>query len=1183
MQKKLPYKIMLDRYSQKDLAKTTLKVGSIVIATIDETDTVYPQKEICKVVSIKNDILELVNLFEKDECYSVNKDKVIIPTELEPKLIWDRVALGNAQNEKDPKTWYKEFKWLLSDWKFVPGGRIMSMLGSKYQDNLTAFNCFVIDSPKDSRQGAIESLNIMTEILARGGGVGINLSTLRPRNSIVRGVNGTSSGAVSWGKGYSYYAGLIEQGGTRRGAILEGLEVWHPDIIEFITVKKNKGEMLNANLSVFITDEFMAALECGNDWSLEFPDTSHEKYNAEWDGSLRTWKSKGYPVVLYKTLPAQDLWNLIMESNWESAEPGVIFIDRMNRLSNSYYFEKIISTNPCLTGDTLVSTDEGLYRMKDLYDTQKSLKVTVDKRLSSCSITESSSVIKNGYKEVFKLITKEGLELRLTKDHKVLTKRGWVESKDLIKDDQIYVQNTDSYFGTSGSYEMGLCLGWLIGDGNFKEQSVDLKFCGKKTELSKYFIEAIEYLQSSVENNFIKPHTRLLMSGRDTIIGSRFLYKYFNRYGINCTRNKKVVPNILFRGTKECQSGFIKALFSADGHVESASNSRNAVVLTSVDKKLLQDVQRLLLNFGIYGIIYNGRSKERLAFLPNGKGGKSLYSCNEVYDIRISGEGIKKFYDNIGFLQSDKNERLHNIVKSYSRGPYTKSQYCTFIELIPDGEEDVYDIMVPGVNAFNANGIVVHNCGELPLPAWGVCNLGHVNLSIIELDSTQEWGINWQHLRKVINLGVRFLDNVINITHYFFEQNEFVQKSTRRIGMGTMGLAELLIKLRIRYGSEDCLQFIDALYSFIRDTAYDASVALSVEKGPFLQFDEKKYLNGEFIKTLPESLRNAIAGAGIRNVSILTQAPTGSTGTMCGTSTGIEPFYDWVYTRKGRLGTEIQYSRVIEEYQKKNSIKELDLNNLPNEFVTAKELNPEEHLLVMARIQQYTDNSISKTVNCPTEWTKEQVNQLYKMAYELGCKGLTIYRDKSRDTQILSSIEKPTAPQKLSWGETMKKPKDTIYRLIKFNTGCGRIKLMIGTSKSLNNRVIDIYAIVNSEGGCQLNIQGEAIAISKYLRLGGSVEQLLENSIKAGNCSSYQYKRGKGAKNLYGKSCFNGVVKAIVDFQNGTLPDSVDIEGPAYEGISKKKNDGDCPGCGEDLITESGCLICKNCGYSKCE
>lgn len=842
--KKLPYKIMLDRYSDKDLSKKTLNTGTIIVATVDESDPIYPQKEICKVISIGVDnTIKMVNLFDSEDTYELHIDKVSVPKELVPDNIWSRVALGNAKNEKDKNKWYDEFFWALSDWRFVPGGRIMAMLGSDNQANLTAFNCFVIPCPHDSRGGAIQALDRMIEIMARGGGVGINLSTLRPRNAIVRGVSGTSSGAVSWGGGYSYYTGLVEQGGSRRGALLEGLAVWHPDIEEFIDVKKTPGQMTNANLSVLLTEDFMNAVYTNSDWVLQFPETSHSAYNTEWDGNLSKWKQNGYPVNDYKTVPAKYLWDKIIQSNWASAEPGVIWIERYNNLSNSWYIQEVVCTNPC---------------------------------------------------------------------------------------------------------------------------------------------------------------------------------------------------------------------------------------------------------------------------------------------------------------------------------------------------------------------------GEQGLPPWGVCNLGHVNLSRVPLDPTQEWGIDWSYLNRITRDGVRFLDNVIDITPYFYEENEKVQKDTRRIGMGTMGFAELLIKLGIRYGSEKSLNFVDALYAFIRDTAYDESVELAKEKGAFPLFDAEKFLQGGFVKQLPDPLKAKIKKYGIRNVALLTQAPTGSTGTMCDTSTGIEPFYDWIYVRSGRLGKEVQFVRVVAEYLKDNgiSVNPEDMSSLvlPDYFVSAKKLTPEEHITVMARIQRYTDSSISKTVNCPADFTVEDVDKLYQMAYALGCKGLTIYRDNSRDTQVLESLEKKAAPmKKLEWGQVMKVPQDTIYREVKFKTGCGKIRLHIGTSASHGNRVIHIYTIVSSAGGCQMNIQGEAIAISKFLRAGGRIETLLEDSQEAGICPSYQFKRGQGQIDLYGRSCFNGLARAIVDFQNGTLPEYVEVQGPPYEGviegndavpevaISKKEVPkvsllaDDCPSCGKKMVKETGCWQCKNCGFSKCE
>ena len=166
---------------------------------------------------------------------------------------------------------------------------------------------------------------------------------------------------------------------------------------------------------------------------------------------------------------------------------------------------------------------------------------------------------------------------------------------------------------------------------------------------------------------------------------------------------------------------------------------------------------------------------------------------------------------------------------------------ATFTELVPDGEEMVYDLNVPGLHAFVANGLVVHNCGEQPLPGWGVCNLGHINLSRFAKGPIGKAEVDWEELRRAVRLGVRFLDNVIDITPYFFEENERVQKAERRIGMGTLGLGEMLIRLGLRYGDDECVAFIDKLYEFIATEAYLASVDLAKEKGAFPKFDAEKY------------------------------------------------------------------------------------------------------------------------------------------------------------------------------------------------------------------------------------------------------------------------------------------------------------------------------------------------------
>ena len=251
-----------------------------------------------------------------------------------------------------------------------------------------------------------------------------------------------------------------------------------------------------------------------------------------------------------------------------------------------------------------------------------------------------------------------------------------------------------------------------------------------------------------------------------------------------------------------------------------------------------------------------------------------------------------------------------------------------------------------------------------------------------------------------MHTSVRFLDNVIDTTPHVLDEIREWQASERRIGLGTMGLGEMLLTLKLRYGSPESLEFVDELYKFIAVEAYRASVHLAMEKGPFPRFDRDAFLASGFMKNMPEEIRRMVWKHGIRNVALLTQAPTGSIGTMVGTSTGIEPFYSWEYFRKGRFGKFREEVAPVKEWRRQNPGA-----SLPEYFVTAMDLTPEEHIAVQAAVQRWVDASISKTVNAPSWFSVEDTKKAYEQAYELGCKGLTVYRDGSRKEQVLSIEE----------------------------------------------------------------------------------------------------------------------------------------------------------------------------------
>ncbi|MBM6617317.1 vitamin B12-dependent ribonucleotide reductase [Bacillus sp. RD4P76] len=308
--------------------------------------------------------------------------------------------------------------------------------------------------------------------------------------------------------------------------------------------------------------------------------------------------------------------------------------------------------------------------------------------------------------------------------------------------------------------------------------------------------------------------------------------------------------------------------------------------------------------------------------------------------------------------------------------------------------------------AYGQKVVATNPCGEQPLAPYSVCNLAAVNLA--EMANKETKTVNFEKLKQTVEVGVRMQDNVIDATPYFLEANKKQALGERRVGLGVMGLHDLLIYCETEYGSEEGNKLVDEVFETIATTAYRASVELAKEKGsfPFLTGDKEAELRQAFTETgfmqkMPEDIRNDIKEYGIRNSHLLTVAPTGSTGTMVGVSTGLEPYFSFSYFRSGRLGKFIEVKAdIVQEYLDKHP--EADSNNLPKWFISAMELSPEAHADTQCIIQRWIDSSISKTVNAPKGYTVEQVEKVYERLYNGGAKGGTVYVDGSRDAQVLT-------------------------------------------------------------------------------------------------------------------------------------------------------------------------------------
>ncbi|MBI5449300.1 adenosylcobalamin-dependent ribonucleoside-diphosphate reductase [Candidatus Gottesmanbacteria bacterium] len=792
------------------------------------------------------------------------------PVEKTPEEMWKRVSHAIAQMEPKAKRalWEEKFYDAMQNFVFVPGGRILSGAGTGYK--VTFYNCFVIPSPHDSRGGILKTLTQMVEIMSRGGGVGINLSSLRPRGARVKKVNGFSSGPCNWAELFSVATrDIIQQGGSRRGALMLMLWDWHPDVEEFITVKQNLSRINGANLSVCVSDAFMDAVKRDADWDLVFPDTADPDYDTKWDGYLPNWIALGKKPIVKKTIKARALWDLIATAAWRSAEPGVVFMERYNKWFNNNYYEYVNCVNPC---------------------------------------------------------------------------------------------------------------------------------------------------------------------------------------------------------------------------------------------------------------------------------------------------------------------------------------------------------------------------GEEGLPNYGVCNLCSINLAALVNEKGE---MDYERLAEMARVGVRFQDDVIDADFYVFDEIKKVQKEgERRIGLGTMGLGDALIKMKLRYGSPESLPVIDKIYKIIRDAAYDSSVAIAREKGAFPKIEINKHLEGYFIKQLPESTRKSMKKYGVRNSVILQQAPTGSTSLLAGVSSGIEPVYEFEFIRRDRLGEHTLrhplYDAWLDEFKKTHGRDPLR-EERPSYFVSANDLIPEDHVYVQAAIQKYVDASISKTVNAPATHTVEDVKRLYTLAYEQGCKGITYMREGSRegvltrkpDAKAATEVETPKPVTTPQVPEVKPRPMVVHGATYQVETPVGQAYVTINTNGG--NQPLEMFVNVG-KAGSDVTAMAEAVGrlISLIFRIASPMSAMDRARKVAAELIGIGGARSMGFGENRVRSLPDAVAKVIDRHFGFFIKHRLEEAVPAHTAIHADEKPAGasgngateqtaaptvepaeqpmsvpaqqmlftekrmvtvdlCPGCGEaSLVFEEGCKKCYSCGYSEC-
>ena len=725
-------------------------------------------------------------------------------TEKTPLEMWKRISreLASVEKEDKRKEIEKNFYWLLEDFKFVPGGRILFGAGSNHK--ATLLNCYYLPIKKDSLEGIYDTAKEMARTYSYGGGVGIDISILRPKGSAVNNAARFSTGSISFMELYSVTTGIIGQTG-RRGALMITLDVTHPDIEDFVTIKKDKKSVRYANISVKVYDDFMEAVENDKPFTLYF---------------------KNDKVEFKKEIKARDLWKKIIDTAVNTGDPGIMFWDRMKSESPTEYDDriKIMGTNPC---------------------------------------------------------------------------------------------------------------------------------------------------------------------------------------------------------------------------------------------------------------------------------------------------------------------------------------------------------------------------SEQPLENYGACDLGAINLDyFVKNQFTENAEVDWENLDKTIRYGVRFLDNVLDYSYDRHALKEQAEETVyaRRIGLGIMGLANMLISMNLKYDSEKAIEFVDYLMKRIKETAYDESSNLAKEKGSFPAFVAEKHLQRNFVKRLDKSILEKIEKNGLRNSCILTVAPTGSISSMAGVSGGIEPIFALSYTRRSESLSEEKFEVLdpfVKRYMEKFGIK--DKSELPETFVTAHKIDPFFRVKMQAAIQKHIDSSISSTVNLSADTDADTVDKIYRYAWKLGCKSITVYREGSKEDILKATDEKPLEKAEKSV-EKLTAEEERPFMLngttIRMPTSQGKMYLTV--NKDEIGKIKEVFIDMGRSGETEKSFT-EALGrlISIYLQSGGDVNRVIRTlkGIKGGNSLWFN--------GIQIFSIPDGIAKAIeLTLKNR----DIERENETLHGVLKNDDKLEnekatvCPECHQKtLIFENGCFICKNCGYTKCE
>ncbi|MFA0752008.1 MAG: hypothetical protein SLRJCFUN_002411, partial [Candidatus Fervidibacter sp.] len=1138
------------------------------------------------------------------------------PLEFTPEEMWERIAKGLAEveeSEEKRREWYEKFRWLLSNFRFVPGGRIMHAIGNPRK--VTPFNCFPAGTKVLTREGfkPIETVRAGEEVLTHRN------RFRKVTHVIAREVDEPLCELHLWylndapirctqdhlflcleGERVKWVpaAAITPRHYVKVGRIDEELHISELDISEFVShlpIEEDEGERLytavayvGGNGAVGVAQSKRVRRKIGVDerfglWLGYFVAEGGANEN-----SVYFTFSKDEPDYAEEVAAlTEELFGVSANIQWREGQEGhwlrvwvnsnllAAFIHRFFPCGVRAYEKQLPSWFLMLPKSVQRAFIAGLFRGDGIEEGE-----------GYCLCLANPTLIR----QVWLILLRLG----------VLASLRWETPSP-------YTKNPAMRLGIHSRPFVYALQRWLSGDFDFEMPPMEtpmnhfyrvkdgeLFVKVKSVHLTERRREVVYDLTVEDDHSFVAEfvcaHNCFVLPIKDDSLEAIFecakemarTYSQGGGVGIDISVLRPAGAPV--RNAARTSTGAVSfmELYSLVTGTIGQHGRRGALMITIADNHpdvlafidIKNDPERRRVRYANISVRVSDELME--AVQRNGK-----------FELRFDGEyfSIRRTVD----AREIWDKLIQNAWSSAEPG-------CLFWSTIKRYSTSEYN----GMEVISTNP-----CGEEPLPAYGNCNLGNINLSAFVLDEfTDAARVDWENLERAVRYAVRFLDNVITYAvqgdRLPLPQQKERCAAERRIGVGFTGLGDMLAQLRLKYDTDDALEFVDELFQKIKCWAYDESINLAIERGPFPLFDPEKHLQMGFIRErLPRELQERIRKHGIRNVCVLTVPPVGSGAAMAGVTSGIEPIFALSYIRRSESLSKGEFKvfhPCVRRYMEKFGID--DERDLPEFFVTAHQIAPEMRVRMQAVIQSHTDQSISSTVNLPHDITPQEIERIYFLAWKLGCKGITVYREGSREGVL---ITEEFAQQRR--GRLMPKPRPMV---------------MVGKTYKLRTEMGNVYVTVNAdEEGPQEVFVRLGKSGSSAMAFTEAIGRLISLALRAGVSPDAIVDQLSGIKSSSATRQENGtivfsvpdaVAKALEMFLKGENPpkgsalaevllrslsednasevgmSSIREELPQILKANGAKYTGDlCPNCGEPLIHTGGCDLCLFCGYSRCQ